>query len=186
MGNSEDYPISYRRWKFFGWGPPCSTARARNFSSTDASTSCLGYSQAGNYSRKRRLRISDNISLTRETMTATPDSKRRDTRPKKRKRDPAEVERQAKHGQKRVRKQKGEANGLLSSPKSSVVPDNTAEDVKAGTSALQPVARSQEPASKGPIARRRLDDTQEAGWTVSRPLGGRISDIDPILTPDER
>lgn len=119
-------------------------------------------------------------------MTTTPDSKRRDTRPNKRKRDPAEVERQAKHGQKRVRKQKGEANGLLSSTQPSVVPDSAAEDVETGASALQPVARSQEPASKGPLARRRQDDTQTAGWTVSRPLGGRISDLDPILTPDER
>ena len=115
-------------------------------------------------------------------MATTPDSKRRDTRPSKRKRDPAEVERQAKQGQKRVRKQKGEANGLLSTTK----PDTTAEDVETKSSALQPVSRSQEPATNGSIARRKQGGTQEAGWTVSRPLGGRISDIDPILTPDER
>ena len=117
-------------------------------------------------------------------MTATPDSKRRDTRPQKRKRDSIEAERLARHGQKRVRKQKGEANGLLSSTQT--VPDNTAEDMKSEASALQPAARIQEPTTKGPIARRKQDDSQAIGWTVSRPLGGRISDIDPILTPDER
>lgn len=119
-------------------------------------------------------------------MTTTPDSKRRDTRPKKRKRDPAEAERQAKNGQKRVRKQNGGANGLLGAAKLSVVPDSTAEDVKSEASALQPVTRSQEATTKALIARRQQDDTQEAGWAISRPLGGRISDIDPILTADER
>ena len=119
-------------------------------------------------------------------MTTTPDSKRRDTRPKKRKRDPAEAERQAKNGQKRVRKQKGEANGLLSSPRPSVVSDSTAKDVKAEASALQPVVGSEESIAKGAIAWRKEDKEETAGWTISRPLGGRISDIDPILTPDER
>lgn len=116
-------------------------------------------------------------------MTANPDSKRRD-RPNKRKRDLAEVERQAKHGLKRVKKQREEANGLLSSP-GKVIPDSTAEDVKSEASALQPVAKSQESAPKSPV-KGKQDDTQATGWTVSRPLGGRISDIDPIMTPDER
>lgn len=118
-------------------------------------------------------------------MTATPDSKRRD-RPNKRKRDLAEVERQAKHGLKRVKKQTEGASGLLSSP-GKVIPDGTAEDVTSEASALQPVAKSQEPAAKSAVkAKAKQDDTQATGWTVSRPLGGRISDIDPIMTPDER
>ncbi|SPO02340.1 related to small nucleolar ribonucleoprotein [Cephalotrichum gorgonifer] len=121
-------------------------------------------------------------------MTATPDSKRRDARtPKKRKRDVAEAERQAKPGQKRVKKQKDETNGLLSPKKSNVIPDSTAEDVKSEASALQPVARSHETTADGPVANQgKQDDIQATGWTVSRPLGGRISDIDPILTEDER
>ena len=117
-----------------------------------------------------------------DAMTATPDSKRRD-RPNKRKRDLAEVERLAKHGLKRVKKQTDEANGLLSSS-GKAIPDSTAEDVKSEASALQPVAKSQE-APKSPV-KARQDETQATGWTVSRPLGGRISDIDPIMTPDER
>lgn len=121
-------------------------------------------------------------------MSTTPNSKRRDTRPpKKRKRD-AEADRQAKHGQKRIKKQTNEANGVLSGTKQAVVPDTTAEVVKAEASALQLVTGNQEPAIEGPTTTQlaKRDDTQTTGWSVSRPLGGRIADLDPILTPDER
>jgi NET1-associated nuclear protein 1 (U3 small nucleolar RNA-associated protein 17) len=32
---------------------------------------------------------------------------------------------------------------------------------------------------------RQFDDT-EAGWRVSKPMGGRMLDIDPVLTEDEQ
>lgn len=32
---------------------------------------------------------------------------------------------------------------------------------------------------------RQFDDT-EAGWRVSKPMGGRMLDIDPVLTADEQ
>lgn len=120
-------------------------------------------------------------------MATTPNSKRRDSRPTKRKRDTAEADRQAKHGQKRIKKQTNEASRVLSGTKQAVVPDTTAEVVKAEASALQLVTGNQETAIEGPATQLvKKDDTQTTGWSVSRPLGGRISDLDPILTPDER
>ena len=39
-------------------------------------------------------------------------------------------------------------------------------------------------------ARQQLDvatePESESGWTISKPMGGRMLDIDPILTPDEQ
>lgn len=32
----------------------------------------------------------------------------------------------------------------------------------------------------------RQSDDGEAGWNISKPMGGRMLDIDPILTGDER
>lgn len=182
--------LSYRLWKFFWVGTGVLHHKGQKLFQppTPLQRAAPGHSRNGTglEGAKPGYPDGETVCSTPATMTTTPDSKGRDTRPKKRKRDSVEAERQAKNAQKRVRKQKAEANGLLGSPPPSVIPDSTAQDVETEASALQPVGRSEEPTAKAPVARREQDGTQAAGWTVSRPLGGRISDIDPILTADEK
>ncbi|PKS08235.1 hypothetical protein jhhlp_005177 [Lomentospora prolificans] len=118
-------------------------------------------------------------------MTATPDSKRRDTRPTKRKRDPAESERQTKARQKRMKNQNNETIGLLSSPKTPRTPKTprgTEEPVENGATPSQGLVHRPTTASQF----LKVEDLLGAGWAVSKPLGGRIEDIDPILSEDER
>jgi hypothetical protein len=120
-------------------------------------------------------------------MATTPNSKRHDTRPPKRKRDTAEVDRQVKHQQKRIKKRNSETNGVLSGSNQAVVPDDTTEAVNAESSALQLVTKGAKSAADGHATQvAKQEDAQTPGWSISRPLGGRISDLDPILTPDER
>ncbi|CAI4218574.1 unnamed protein product [Parascedosporium putredinis] len=91
-------------------------------------------------------------------MTATPDSKRRDTRPPKRKRDPAEIERHMKARQKRMKNQNSETVGLLDSPKAS---------------------KSSKPQNPS----RMLKNLSKTGSPQAELW---IEDIDPLLSGDER
>lgn len=134
---------------------------------------------------QKRSSGSSDILWAFVTMTSTPDSKRRDARPHKRKRDPTDADRHIKARQKRMKNQKNETEGLLSSPKAGKV--RNGEDSLPGTPAAQPGTLSQgllhRPTTTSQL---KAEDSHETGWTVSKPLGGRIEDIDPILTADER
>lgn len=126
-------------------------------------------------------------TLSEAKMTATPDSKRRDTRPPKRKRDPTEVERHMKARQKRMKNQNNETVGLLDSPKT----PKASKSQKSLTDAEESVQNGVTPSralvhQPTTASQLKAQDVLGAGWAVSKPLGGRIEDIDPLLSGDER
>lgn len=102
------------------------------------------------------------------------DAKRKDKGPgakvTKRKRDAAEEESETKRARSDKKREAASRDGNALSALSKSSP-NECVDTQSGRTLVEPLKRP---------------DLGETGWKVSKPMGGRMLDIDPILTHDEQ
>lgn len=106
-------------------------------------------------------------------MTGTKSPRAKDDKTKKRKRGITESETTSKRHRQQNRESKANGNNTPTPQKSKQGESN--DEVLAG-----------ELSSFRPQQVIRQSDDGEAGWRVSKPMGGRMLDIDPILTKDEQ
>lgn len=106
-------------------------------------------------------------------MTGTKGPRAKDDKTKKRKRGITESETTSKRHRQQNRESKADGNNTPTPQKSKQGESN--HEVLAG-----------ELSSFRPQQVIRQSDDGEAGWRVSKPMGGRMLDIDPILTKDEQ
>lgn len=79
----------------------------------------------------------------------------------------------------RAERKQNKANGRKSE-------DATSTPVKGNKSELNGLNGALEASGDRELEVVRQFDDGEAGWRVSKPMGGRMLDIDPILTDDEQ
>lgn len=106
-------------------------------------------------------------------MAGNKSNRAKEDQPKKRKRDLAEADSRSKR--QRAERKENKANGR----KSLADILNSNSELNGQSSALETTGD------------RELEvvpqfDNAEAGWRVSKPMGGRMLDIDPILTNDDQ
>lgn len=109
-------------------------------------------------------------------MAGTKSSRTKDDHTKKRKRELAEADSRAKR-QRAERKSK--ANGRKSDAE-------LVSSLGGGQSDANALATALETTRDRDLEIIRQFDNAEAGWRVSKPMGGRMLDIDPILTHDDQ
>lgn len=106
-------------------------------------------------------------------MAGNKSQKSRDDKPKKRKREPNDADQKPKRPRKDQQDGKVLENGKEAKKNASNVQNGQKSESKAlahhTTSSLE-----------------HAEDTDGNGWKVSKPMGGRMLDIDPILTEDEQ
>lgn len=110
-------------------------------------------------------------------MAGSKSQKSLDDSNKKRKRDTGEFDLKTK------RHRKDEKNSTSKAKAQGELPENNGQ--------LQSAATSNRGSESKVLAKNNLSLIQqtedgEAGWRVSKPMGGRMLDIDPILTADEQ
>lgn len=106
-------------------------------------------------------------------MAGTKSPRSKDDKTKKRKRDTIETETKSKRHRQQNRGSKANVDGTHKSQASQKGKHD--HDISTG-----------DLTSFRPQEVIRQSDDGEAGWRVSKPMGGRMLDIDPILTPDEQ
>lgn len=105
-------------------------------------------------------------------MAGTKSPRVKDGMTKKRKRDTNDSD-----GQPKRHRQQGHQNKANGGDGSVT---QKAKNAESGTADSQPLTTSR------PQEIIRQSDDGDAGWKISKPMGGRMLDIDPILTVDEK
>ena len=98
-------------------------------------------------------------------------SRAKDDETKKRKRDTNESETKSKTKRHRQQAQQDKAHG---------------QDKASGSGKLIEADSLRDATNFRPQEVLRQSDDGEAGWRISKPMGGRMLDVDPILTADEQ
>ena len=104
----------------------------------------------------------------------------KDDRAKKRKRDLNENDSRSKR--QRAERKESKANGR----KSEASLSSSAKGIQPETNGLNGALSTVEATGDRQLQVVRQFNDGEAGWRVSKPMGGRMLDIDPILTADDQ
>lgn len=110
-------------------------------------------------------------------MAPTKSSRTKDDKTKKRKREVNEADSRSKR--QRAERKQNKANGRKVEDALSTPAKGTEKELNGLTGALETTGDRE-------LEVVRQFDDGEAGWRVSKPMGGRMLDIDPILTDDDQ